>query len=324
MREDGYITAAEEQAAQGRALTLRRRGTTETAQADFFSEEVRRNLLAAYGEQGPLRRRPHRLTTLDPALQATADDRAARRADRLRPPPRLARPLRQDRRHEGRQPGKRSSPASSSAGRCTAPTAGGSPSSPRSRRRRPPIAGLPDNARRARPGTGTIPFAEMQWACATGPNQTMGACPGRPANVVSLGDVIVVEKLNDKTNKPGDGKPARAQHLQPAPDPQRQRRRRRDGPADRPHARDVGRLGLRHEPVQPRGPGAAPARLVVQALRLSRGDGRRHHALDARARRAVRIRSRATASRSGGPATTATRSRSASPPCAAASRSRAT
>ena len=44
MRGDGYITAAEEQAAKAERLTLRKRGTTEMAQADFFSEEVRRNL----------------------------------------------------------------------------------------------------------------------------------------------------------------------------------------------------------------------------------------------------------------------------------------
>jgi len=49
----------------------------------------------------------------------------------------------------------------------------------------------------------------MQWACATAPGQTIGACPGRPGNVVSPGDVIVVEPLNDTTNKPGDGKPSR-------------------------------------------------------------------------------------------------------------------
>ena len=52
------------------------------------------------------------------------------------------------------------------------------------------IAGLPDE------GTGTVPFAEMTWARPTLANQTVGGGPGRPANVVSVGDVIVVEKVD--------------------------------------------------------------------------------------------------------------------------------
>ncbi len=51
MLEDGYITAAEAQAARAEKLQYRRRSNTETATADFFAEEVRRNLMAAYGEK---------------------------------------------------------------------------------------------------------------------------------------------------------------------------------------------------------------------------------------------------------------------------------
>ncbi len=67
---------------------------------------------------------------------------------------------------------------------------------------------------------------------------------------------------------------------------------RRDGSADRPRARDGRRLLLRPEPVQPRHPGAAPARLVVQAAGLRRRARQRLHALDRRARRAARDRHR--------------------------------
>ena len=101
MLEDGYITAAEMQQARAEKLQLRRRGNTEVVQADFFAEEVRRNLLAAYGEKGLYEGGLTVSTTLDPAIQAIADQVAARRPDLLRPPPRLARPLRQDRRHVG-------------------------------------------------------------------------------------------------------------------------------------------------------------------------------------------------------------------------------
>jgi penicillin-binding protein 1A len=66
------------------------------------------------------------------------------------------------------------------------------------------IAGLPrPDGSDASAGQGTVPFAEMQWACAAGPDQSVGACPGRPANVVGVGDVIVVEKLaKGANNKP--------------------------------------------------------------------------------------------------------------------------
>jgi penicillin-binding protein 1A len=55
------------------------------------------------------------------------------------------------------------------------------------------IAGLPDGATNSE--TGTVPFAEMTWARPTLAGQTVGGAPGRPANVVSVGDVIVVEKV---------------------------------------------------------------------------------------------------------------------------------
>ena len=73
MLEDGYITAAEMQQAKAEKLQLRHRGATESVQADFFAEEVRRNLLAAYGEKGLYEGGLTVSTTLDPAFQAVAD-----------------------------------------------------------------------------------------------------------------------------------------------------------------------------------------------------------------------------------------------------------
>ena len=196
MKDDGYITVAEEQAAKAERLTLRKRGATETVQADFFSEEVRRNLLAAYGEQGLYEGGLTVSTTLDPAIQKTAD--IALREGLIA----------YDRRHGWRGPYAKI--ADMKEGSWEEEFA-------RIQQRRPmsgpeswrlavvtkveaaqaSIAGLVDKERAAADGAteGTIPFAEMQWACATGPNQTMGACPGRPANVVSVGDVVVVEKV---------------------------------------------------------------------------------------------------------------------------------
>ena len=70
------------------------------------------------------------------------------------------------------------------------------------------------------------------------------------------------------------------QHLAAAPGAGNLRRDRGDGSVDRPRARDGRRLLLRPEPVQPRDPGDAPARLVVQAVRLCRRARQRLHALD--------------------------------------------
>src|SRR6267154_938991 len=73
MQDDGYITAAEVAAARAEKLVLRKRGPTEIVTADFFAEEVRRNLLAAYGEKGLYEGGLTVSTTLDPAIQAVAD-----------------------------------------------------------------------------------------------------------------------------------------------------------------------------------------------------------------------------------------------------------
>ena len=203
MLDDGYITAAEAQQARAEKLVLRKRGPTESVTADFFSEEVRRNLLSAYGDKGLYESGLTVVTSLDPALQATADE--ALRFGLIA----------YDRRHGWRGPYAKI-PDFKEGGAWEEEFA-------RIQTRRPlyappgwqfavvtkvdataaTIGGLPDN------GTGTVPFYEMQWACATAPGQTIGACPSRPANVVSPGDVIVVEALNDTTNKPGDNKPAR-------------------------------------------------------------------------------------------------------------------
>lgn len=186
MLDDGYITAAEAQAAKAERLQLRRRGTTEVVQADFFAEEVRRNLLAAYGEKGLYEGGLTVRTTLDPAVQAAADN-ALREGL-----------IAYDRRHGWRGAYARIADMNQWEEEFA-----------RLVQRRPlfgppawqlavvakveaqsvQLVGLPDD------GTGTVPFAEMAWARPTLANQTVGGAPGRPANVVSVGDVIVVEKV---------------------------------------------------------------------------------------------------------------------------------
>ena len=72
MAEDGYITAAEAAAATAEPLEVRRRDITEQVTAEYFSEEVRRELSKQFGDtqlyEGGLSVR----TTLDPRLQDIA------------------------------------------------------------------------------------------------------------------------------------------------------------------------------------------------------------------------------------------------------------
>ncbi len=204
MQDDGYITRAEADAARADKLVLRKKGPTEVVTADFFAEEVRRNLLSAYGEKGLYEGGLTVSTTLDPVIQQTADKSLR---DGL---------IDYDRRHGWRGPYAKIVDMSNdweqefariqqrrplnapSSWQLAVVTAVGPQSVT--------IGGVPngDNG----PGEGTIPFAEMTWARPTLPNQNVGAAPARPANVVSVGDVIVVEKLtlptgaDPKTAKP--------------------------------------------------------------------------------------------------------------------------
>ncbi len=73
MAEDRYITAAEADAARAEPIALRKQSAVQTAQADFFIEEVRRQLVAKLGEQGFYEGGLSVRVTVSPALQATAD-----------------------------------------------------------------------------------------------------------------------------------------------------------------------------------------------------------------------------------------------------------
>jgi len=191
MQADGYITAQEAAAAKADRLQYRKRGPTEVVSADFFAEEVRRNLLAAYGEKGLYEGGLTVSTTLDPKIQAAADESLRQGL------------IAYDRRHGWRGPYAR-----------IADMSGWEEEFARIQQRRPlfgpeswklavvtkvdatsaTVAGMPD-------GEGTVPFAEMQWARQNLPNQNVGAVPARPSAVVAVGDVIVVEKVAQNEQK---------------------------------------------------------------------------------------------------------------------------
>lgn len=204
MQEDGYITAAEAQAAKSEKLAYRKRGATETVQADFFAEEVRRNLLAAYGEKGLYEGGLSVTTTLDPALQEAAD-RALR--DGL---------VEYDRRHGWRGPHAKIADMSEGTweaefGRIAQRRPLFGPATwqlavvTRLEAQSAIVAGLPSVDGGG--GEGTIPFAEMTWARPTLKDQHVGNPPRTPKDVLAVGDVIAVEKVDKPLGSDAKAKP---------------------------------------------------------------------------------------------------------------------
>ena len=74
MVEDGYATRAAADEAAARPLELHRREEAEQVKAPYFAEEVRRELLARYGEKALYGAGLSVRTSLDPRLQREADE----------------------------------------------------------------------------------------------------------------------------------------------------------------------------------------------------------------------------------------------------------
>ena len=253
---------------------LRRREEAEIVTAPYFAEEVRRELLARYGEKALYEGGLSVRTSLDPRLQAVAD-KALR--DGLiaydRAPAAGAAPVGHI--DPGRRLGRRGSqrcrcrpaPATSAGSSrwCCAPTPSGADD--RLRRRRD---------RRA----SRSPRCAGRGRCAT--TARSAPAPRNAADVVKPGDRRAGRAA---ARRAGASRRSSASTRRPlysaAPDPRGLGRAGRDGPAYRPRAGDERRLQLRDQPVQPRDPGEAAARLVDQAVRLSDRAGTRLHALDA-------------------------------------------
>jgi penicillin-binding protein 1A len=185
MLEDGYISQAEMQQARSDKLQYRRRGATEVVQADFFAEEVRRNLMAAYGEKALYDGGLTVSTTLDPVIQAVADT-ALRNGL-----------IAYDRRHGWRGPWAKIPDMSlweeefariAQRRPLTGPSTWQLAVVSKVEAQSVQLVGLME-------GEGTLPFAEMTWAAPTLAEQRLGAAPRAPRDVVSVGDVIVVEKV---------------------------------------------------------------------------------------------------------------------------------
>ena len=184
MVEDNVITAQESYRAKRESLIVRKRDEAEFVRAEYFSEEVRRELISRYGEellyQGGLSVR----TTLDPSLQRMAERAMHAGLEAY------------DRRHGWRGPVARLVPGADwprLLARIQPPTMLGSRHLAviLNVAATGAVIGLTDKTR------GFIPFRAMTWARPWQEGQTVGSKVDHPDDVVAPGDVVVVEPLAD-------------------------------------------------------------------------------------------------------------------------------
>lgn len=178
--EDGKITREQADAARAEPLVTKDRRQLEFVSANYFAEEVRRELQRIYGSDALYKGGLSVRTSLDPHLQDLAD-KALRSGLRS-----------YDTRHGWRGPLKQIQSFDDWAGQLAAVE-------------RPAGAGdwqlavvLDVDAKAASIGfsdksLGTIPFAQMKWARPWRANQNVGADPKRPSDVLAKGDVVLVE-----------------------------------------------------------------------------------------------------------------------------------
>jgi penicillin-binding protein 1A len=196
MVEDGAATRAAAAAAEAQPIELRKRQPAEEVKAPYFAEEVRRELLARYGEKGLYQGGLSVRTSLDPRLQAAAD-KALR--DGL---------IAYDRGHEGWR------------GAVAHVDTAGDWAARLAKVPVPPVAvdvGWPlAVVLRTEPGgaeigfadgrLGHVPFAEMRWARRRYANGSLGPFPRGAGDVVKTGDVVMVTPVTAAPAKTAPGK----------------------------------------------------------------------------------------------------------------------
>lgn len=186
MLQDGYISSQVAENAKKEEIHLRQRPDTELVRGvDYFAEDIRRELVARYGEDALYKGGLSVRASIDPALQILADK--ALRAGLID----------YDRRHGWRGPIGKISADAGWAGRLQefpAPPA------------LPPwqlavvleidkhntMIGFADGSQ------GVIPFAAMKWARPWLERQRFGNPPRQPGDVLDVGDVIAVSPIMAK------------------------------------------------------------------------------------------------------------------------------
>ncbi|MGH6973593.1 MAG: penicillin-binding protein 1A, partial [Stellaceae bacterium] len=185
MADAGFITQQQAEAAKIQPIELRQRDATQMARADYFNEEVRRELIDRYGErkvyEGGLLVR----TSLDPTLQVAAD-KALRDALEA-----------YDRRHGWRGPVSQIAIDADWQSRLAAvPIPPGAADVGWSLAVVRSTAGDAATIGFANGGAATIPYSELRWARKYINDDAVGPVPATAAAAVSPGDVVLVQPLD--------------------------------------------------------------------------------------------------------------------------------
>nr|WP_322099726.1 penicillin-binding protein 1A [Fodinicurvata sp. CAU 1616] len=185
MREDGFITPEEARAAMEQPLETRSRTEAEVARADYFTEDVRREIMRQFGADALYEGGLSVRTSLVPELQRFADDALRngvltydRRFGWRGPLENIEIddegwliPLRRVERPEGAEGWDLAIVLDDEIAEEV------------------PI-GLSDGSR------GRIPMEELRWARPQLEDRRVGNEPSHPSDVLALGDVILVERLD--------------------------------------------------------------------------------------------------------------------------------
>jgi penicillin-binding protein 1A len=198
MLEEGFITRIEAEDALATPLVVRRRAETEFVDADFFTEEVRRELLAQGGEERLYKGGLSVRTSLDPRLQKIARESLRKEL------------VSYDRRHGWRGPITRIDPGSkwqeAISGLAPTPGLGGW--------RRAVVLSVSEAEAKigfATGENGRIPLSMLTWARQWLPEQKLGPRIRRADQVLKDGDVVAVEATAEKgASKKTTGKKAAA------------------------------------------------------------------------------------------------------------------
>lgn len=204
MAENGYITAEQVQTASAEELTVFPRAYgAQVVEAEYFAEEVRREVFEIYGEDklydGGLSIR----TTLDTSLQNIAH-RALRKGL-----------VAYDRRHGWRGPVARISADEDWLEQLKGLRIPGDidpwrPAVVLALREDAALVGLKDGE------SGRIPMEEMEWARPWLKDEKVGGEVRKPSDVLKKGDVVYVEALESEGTEPAEGEPLFALRQMPA------------------------------------------------------------------------------------------------------------
>lgn len=189
MLEEDVITSEQAAEAVKEPITLHQRDSTEVVKADYFAEEVRRNLLKEYGEQALYQGGLTVRTTVDPKLQAIAE-RCMREG------------LQEyDRRHGWRGPLKKLDISKNWQEELSK-----TPKPPGindwkmavviSTNKASAEIGLVDGSK------GQIPLKELTWARTYITAESLGPAISSPQMVLNKGDVILVSTIMGEDKKP--------------------------------------------------------------------------------------------------------------------------